>query len=69
MYKIKTILSTFRQSLKSEEQDYTQGSIPKAVVLLSIPMILELAIPAAEVLIALMTWHYFKKGKWKEIKL
>lgn len=31
-----------KQSLSGEEQDYTQGSIRKAVVLLAIPMILEL---------------------------
>jgi len=36
------IYSTIKQSLNGEEQDYTQGSIPKAVFLLAIPMILEL---------------------------
>jgi len=41
---IKNAISIFRQSLKSEHQDFTQGSIPKAVVLLSIPMILELSL-------------------------
>ncbi|WP_254161894.1 MATE family efflux transporter [Chryseosolibacter histidini] len=33
-----------KQSLKGEQQDYTQGSIPKAVFLLAIPMILELSL-------------------------
>ncbi|MGZ4037043.1 MAG: MATE family efflux transporter [Bacteroidia bacterium] len=33
-----------KQSLNGQEQDYTQGSIPKAVVLLAIPMILELSL-------------------------
>lgn len=33
---------TLKQSLNGEEQDYTQGSIRKAVFLLAIPMILEL---------------------------
>lgn len=28
-----------------------------------------IAIPAAEVLIAAMSWYYFKKGKWKKIKV
>jgi putative MATE family efflux protein len=28
-----------------------------------------MAIPLAEVLIALVAWYYFKKGKWKEIKV
>ena len=36
------IFQTIRQSLNGEEQDYTQGSIRKAVFLLAIPMILEL---------------------------
>ncbi len=36
------IYQTFKQSLNGEEQDYTQGSIRKAVFLLAIPMILEL---------------------------
>ncbi len=33
-----------KQSLKGDQQDYTQGSIPRAVFLLSIPMILELSL-------------------------
>lgn len=28
-----------------------------------------IAIPAAQSLIAALAWIYFKKGKWKEIKL
>jgi len=28
-----------------------------------------IAIPVAETLIALLAWYYFKKGKWKEIKV
>lgn len=36
------IYQTFKQSLNGEQQDYTQGSIRKAVFLLAIPMILEL---------------------------
>jgi putative MATE family efflux protein len=38
------IYQTFKQSLNGEEQDYTQGSIRKAVFLLAIPMILELSL-------------------------
>jgi putative MATE family efflux protein len=41
---ISGILSVIRQSLRGEEHDYTRGSIPKAVVLLAIPMILELSL-------------------------
>ena len=28
-----------------------------------------IAVPAAEMLIAIVGWYYFKKGKWKEIKV
>src|SRR5215212_727799 len=40
----KNIFDIIRLSLNGEEQDYTQGSIPKAVFLLAIPMILELSL-------------------------
>jgi len=39
-----TIWQVIRQSLSGEEQDYTQGSIRKAVFLLAVPMILELSL-------------------------
>ncbi|MFL5764777.1 MAG: MATE family efflux transporter [Bacteroidia bacterium] len=38
------IVSIIRQSLNGEQVDYTQGSIPRAVLLLAIPMILELSL-------------------------
>lgn len=38
------IFSAIRQSLGGEYHDYTKGSIPKAVFLLAIPMILELSL-------------------------
>lgn len=38
------IFSVVKQSLNGEQQDYTVGSIPRAVVLLAIPMILELSL-------------------------
>lgn len=40
----KRIITVIRQSLSGEEQDYTRGSIPRAVFLLAIPMILELSL-------------------------
>ncbi len=40
--KARELLSLFKKSLIGEEEDYTTGSIKKAVILLSIPMILEL---------------------------
>lgn len=41
---LKGISDIIRQSLRGEEQDYTQGSIKKAVFLLAIPMMLELSL-------------------------
>lgn len=38
------IVAIVKQSLNGEQMDYTQGSIPKAVFLLAIPMILELSL-------------------------
>lgn len=38
------IIALIRQSLNGEQVDYTKGSIPKAVFLLAIPMILELSL-------------------------
>ncbi len=40
----KKFVSAIKQSLNGENLDYTQGSIPKAVFLLAIPMILELSL-------------------------
>ena len=40
----KKIIAAIKLSLNGEQQDYTQGSIPKAVILLAIPMILELSL-------------------------
>ncbi len=47
----KDIISTIRESLRSEEQDYTQLSVPRAVVLLAIPMILELSLESVFALV------------------
>ncbi|MBS1584693.1 MAG: MATE family efflux transporter [Bacteroidetes bacterium] len=44
MAKANKILAIVRSSLNGEEHDYTQGSIPRAVFLLAIPMILELSL-------------------------
>lgn len=41
-YRLTKILSIIRQSLNGEQQDYTSGSIRRAVILLAIPMMLEL---------------------------
>ncbi|MES2747629.1 MAG: MATE family efflux transporter [Bacteroidota bacterium] len=42
--KIKRFFQLLKQSLKGESHDYTQGSVKTAIVLLSIPMILELSL-------------------------
>src|SRR6188768_4460197 len=38
------LIALIKQSLNGEQQDYTQGSIRGAIVLLAIPMILELSL-------------------------
>jgi putative MATE family efflux protein len=38
-----SLFRLFKQALKGEEQSYTSGSIDKAIILLSIPMILEMS--------------------------
>ena len=40
--RIKKFFSLFKQALSGQEQDYTQGSIRRAVFLLAVPMILEM---------------------------
>jgi len=40
----KKYINTFLRALKGENHDYSQGPITEAVVLLSIPMILELSL-------------------------
>lgn len=42
--KTASVAALVKQALKGEMQDYTQGSIPRAVFLLAIPMILELSL-------------------------
>jgi putative MATE family efflux protein len=42
--KIKTFFRLLKQSLKGEQHDYTQGNVKVAILLLSIPMILELSL-------------------------
>lgn len=47
----KRLISIIKQSLNGEEQDYTQGSIRKAVFLLAVPMILELSLESVFALV------------------
>ncbi|MFI5148228.1 MAG: MATE family efflux transporter [Bacteroidia bacterium] len=56
--KARQIWNFMRISLNGEEQDYTQGSIRKAVLLLAIPMILELSL---ESIFALVDMFFVSK--------
>src|SRR4051812_32068996 len=47
----KNIISVIKQSLNGDNQDYTQGSIRKAVFLLAVPMILELSLESVFALV------------------
>src|ERR1700749_3889419 len=47
----RNILDAIKLSLNGEQQDYTQGSIRKAIFLLAIPMILELSLESVFALV------------------
>ena len=51
-------MALFRQAIKGDQQDYTSGSIDKAILLLSIPMILEMAM---ESLFAIVDVYFVSK--------
>jgi putative MATE family efflux protein len=53
-----SFLRLFKQAIKGDTQDYTTGSIDKAIVLLSIPMILEMAM---ESLFAVIDVYYVSR--------
>lgn len=42
--KISRFIELFRQALRGEDYDYTQGSLRKAIVLLAVPMMLEMCL-------------------------
>ena len=45
------IIATLKESLDGEARDFTEGSIPKAVIYLAIPMILELSLESVFALV------------------
>ncbi|WP_316787887.1 MATE family efflux transporter [Pedobacter frigoris] len=53
MGKLSRIFALIKQSLKGEELDFTQGSIRRAVILLAIPMMLEMAMESVFALVDL----------------
>ena len=53
-----SLLRLFKQAVKGEEQNFTEGSINKAIFMLSIPMILEMAM---ESLLAVVDIFFISK--------
>jgi len=56
--KLTSFLTLFKQAIKGDQQDYTSGSIDRAIFLLSIPMILEMAM---ESLFAVVDVYFVSK--------
>lgn len=50
-YKLSKLFSVIKQSLNGQEQDYTTGSIRRAVILLAIPMMLEMSMESVFALV------------------
>lgn len=50
-FNVSNIFGVIKKSLNGEQQDYTIGSIPKAIVLLAIPMILEISLESVFALV------------------
>ncbi len=44
--KLSSIFSLFKQAIRGDQQDFTEGSIDRAIFLLSVPMVLEMAMEA-----------------------
>ncbi len=49
--RLRSVFAHLRDSIRGAEYDYTSGSIPKAVLLLSVPMILELSLESVFALV------------------
>lgn len=55
---MKNFIATFKQALKGENHDYTQGPISQAVILLAIPMVLEISLESVFAIVDM----YFVSG-------
>lgn len=60
--KLSVYLQLIRQSLSGDEVDYTKGSIRKAVILLAIPMMLEMAMESVFALVDLYFVGHLKES-------
>lgn len=61
--KASNYFSLLKQALRGEEMDYTQGSIRKAVVMLAIPMMLEMAMESVFALVDLYFVGHLKNSR------
>jgi len=61
--RISYLLSLLKQSIRGDQQDYTTGSIRKAVFMLAIPMILEMGMESVFALVDLYFVGHLPNGK------
>lgn len=61
--KASNYFSLLKQALRGEEMDYTQGSIRKAVIMLAIPMMLEMAMESVFALVDLYFVGHLKNSE------
>jgi putative MATE family efflux protein len=61
--KASNYFSLLKQALRGEEMDYTQGSIRKAVIMLAIPMMLEMAMESVFALVDLYFVGHLKNSR------
>jgi len=60
--RFRELVVTVRESLSGRQHDYTTGPLRRAILLLAIPMILEMAM---ESVFAVTAAVLFRRGTWK----